>query len=418
MVLDGGTWDDEIQRWADDPDRFTQVAYTSICQRIDSGRRTKTDQVIYKTTDSPRPEYAHAWDTLILDEAHMIKGRDTHWTKALRKIAARSDRVILMSGTPMPNWAHEIFTSLQFLYPGDSHPGERFGSYWRWAKQWFDCAPTKYSQGNLVAGDLLACTKPCFERPPIDPCEHYKLFHRANFGDLFLQRLRDDVLTDLPPLTVQTVECPMVPAQQKAYRELKKEFVALLGDGTELIAWNSAALNVKLLKVCTGLEIVSDGAVSGSGKLARLQYDLSNRSRPTVVFAHFQSSVEAACAVAGSIGARAAHIHGGTPSRERQRIVAAFKAGELDVLCGSLETLSEGLTLVQADMAIMLEASYKPSRNIQAMRRIHRLGQTRPVVILDYVTPRTVDAKVRKRLAVKTDRQMRHQTAAQFAELL
>jgi len=83
-----------------------------------------------------------------------------------------------------------------------------------------------------------------------------------------------------------------------------------------------------------------------------------------------------------------------------------------------LETLAEGLTLVQADLTVFLEKSYKPSRNEQAIRRIHRLGQTRPVTVLDYVTPGTVDQRIRSLLASKTDRRMRHLAAARFASLL
>lgn len=98
--------------------------------------------------------------------------------------------------------------------------------------------------------------------------------------------------------------------------------------------------------------------------------------------------------------------------------VGQGKEGKLDVLVGSLETVSEGLTLTQADMAIFVEKSYKPSRNEQAMRRVHRIGQTRPVSVLDYVTPKSVDANKRALLAEKTDQQMRALTAAQFTALL
>jgi hypothetical protein len=92
-------------------------------------------------------------------------------------------------------------------------------------------------------------------------------------------------------------------------------------------------------------------------------------------------------------------------------------------LCGSLETIAEGLTLTAADFGIFVEQSYKPSRNEQAIRRIHRMGQTRPTTWLDYVSvsPRggkTLDTNKRELLATKTDQQMRTLTAARFASLL
>lgn len=122
--------------------------------------------------------------------------------------------------------------------------------------------------------------------------------------------------------------------------------------------------------------------------------------------------------MARQIGLDAASVHGKVTGNARSNRVKRFKDGNLDVLVGSLETLAEGLTLTVADMAIFVEKSFKPSRNTQAKFRVHRVGQTRPVTILDYVAPKTVDQKKRVLLETKTDQQMRVLTAAQYMELL
>ncbi|UTN93047.1 helicase [Streptomyces phage Marky] len=415
MVLDGGTWREEIEKWCPEraPD-ITCVSYTGLVRR--DGR---------KVTNQPKPEYARDWDTVILDEAHYIKGRKTSWTLALRPILKRAGRVIYATGTPMPNWAQEIFEVVQGLWPERSRPGGEFGSYWRWAETWFDTEPEIiYRKGKQLevphVGGLLGCTWECEQRDPLNPCEHFHAFFAANLGDRFLQRLRDDVLTDLPPLTVETVYTPMTATQARMYREMKDDFITELGDGRLKVAWNSGAKNVHLLKVSTGASILdpSEDAMKGSGKLQRLAYDLGGRTRPTLVVAHFQDTVDAAREVARGLGMSAESIHGGTTRPERIRYVEQFKAGKLDVLCGSLETIAEGLTLTAADMVIFLEVSFKPSRNQQAMRRIHRIGQDRPCVALDYITPDTVDEGKRELLATKTDQQIRVLTAGQMAQII
>lgn len=429
MVLDGHNWDDELGKWADDPGRFQQGPYTSLNAREKTGANASATRPARRL----RPEYDQPYQTLILDEAHYIKGRDTSWTWAVRKIAAQAERVYLATGTPMPNWADELFVPLQLLYPDEAHPGQRFGSYWRWAERWFDTAPTRFSQGMPVVGELLGCIAahgkpkkgkphPCLDRPASDPCEHYHEFHAANLGEKFRQRLRDDVLTDLPPLTQVQVECPMTKDQAKHYRALKKEYMTTLEDGSEAIAWTAASLNVMLDRITSGLETCGMG--KGSSKLDRLAWDLGSRSQPTLVVAHYQETVDACVRVAKKLGLRAGFIHGGVGKTARGTAVRAFQSGNLDVLVGSLETISEGLTLTQADCCIFVEKSYKPSRNEQAMRRVHRIGQDRPVTVLDYVATMptgrgsTVDVKKRELLATKTDRQMRHLSAAQFAALL
>ena len=89
--------------------------------------------------------------------------------------------------------------------------------------------------------------------------------------------------------------------------------------------------------------------------------------------------------------------------RVEDAAVRAFLDGRVDVLVGSLSVMSEGLTLTRADMLVFMEKTYRPAVNEQAMRRVHRIGQTRPVTVLDYVTPRSLDENKRKVLEVKTE---------------
>jgi hypothetical protein len=426
MVLEGGTWDDEIAKWADDPSRFSQVAYTGLSEYVPKGAGTAPSRRLL-------PEIKGRWDTVIFDEAHYLKGRDTPKHPNIRvglakQISRRASRVYLATGTPIPNWSHELFTMLQLVYPDDASPGKPLGAYWNWAYQWFDAKPTIYDKWNL--GTLKACSPACASRSAYDPCEHFYAFTEGNLRDRFLQRRRDDVLPDLPPLTELAISTAMGPKQRRAYASMKKDYIAQVEDKT-VIAWSSGSRHVRLDRLCAGLEVIDDETALGAlnddrhiwakkdnGKLLRLEEDLRNRSRPTIVMAHHQTIVEACAAVAAKVGLRVGIVHGGIASGRRGRAVRDFQSGQLDVLCGSLETLAEGLNLTQADELIFVEQSFKPSRNQQAMRRIHRLGQERPCTILDYQTPDSIDLNKRKLLATKTDQQIRTLTAAQVKQLL
>lgn len=273
-----------------------------------------------------------------------------------------------------------------------------------------------------VAGEMLACSrtpkqwKECMSRPANDPCEHYVAFADANLGEHYLRRWREDCL-DLEPYTEQHIEVSMAPAAKTAYNALKREFYAEY-EGHEILAWNQGSKNNQLMKLTTSPWLLTQKGPAKGGKLDRLEMDLRSRTRPTLVFAHYQMSVEACAEVARSLGLSAGIVHGGTPSTVRANTIASFKRGEIDVLCGSLDTMAEGHTLVEADMAIFVEESFKPYRNEQALFRVHRMGQMRPVTILRYVTPNSVDSKKKRLLATKTDRQMRVLTAAEFGEII
>lgn len=412
MVISGGTWSDELEKWANNPEIFTVAPYSML------NARARTANGGTSPVKQLRPEFEGKWDALIVDEAHYTKGRKTSWTWAVESIAKQSGHVLEMTGTPMPNWANELFTLLRVIWPAEARNGGLYGSFWRWAGEWFKISQSPFSSMGQVIGGLKACSAECARRSPLDPCEHFAEFTAKNLGDRFLRRLRDDCL-DLPPITTQVVKLQLSGNQKRLYQEIKKDLMAITDSGVELVAWTNGSKQVLLDKLTTSDWLVDPKTdLPTGGKFDQLRFDLESRARPTLVLAHYRQTVEACAAVAQSVGAKAAFVHGGVSDQNKAKAVEDFKAGRLDVLVGSLETLAEGLTLTVADMAIFVEVSFKPSRNEQARYRIHRLGQTRPVTIKEYLTENTVDERKRKLLAEKTDQQLRVLSAAQFKELI
>lgn len=413
LVIGGGTWDDELAKWAKHPEGFQVVPYSMLNAR-------NGNSVNFGTSRAPRyrlrDEVKGKYDAVIVDEAHYTKGRKTSWTWAVQDIAKRSDSLLEMTGTPVPNWAHEMFTILRAISPEKAKPGGGLGSYWRWIEDWFHVSGSPFSETAKVIGGLKACSRACKEFPATDPCEHYLQFMDANIGDRFLRRRREDCL-DLPEVSYQEVQVPMSADQKRIYNSMKRDYLAEIG-GDEVVAWTEGAKNVRLDLISTSPWLLNPQGPARGGKLEMLRFDLEGRSQPTVVFAHYRASVDAAAQVARDLGLRAGVVHGGYSKQQQGETVRAFKRGELDVLCGSLETMAEGLQLTAADMLIFLEVSFKPSRNEQARYRVDRMGQERPVTIRDYITPKTVDENKRKLLATKTDQQVRLMSARDFAQLI
>lgn len=413
MVISGGTWEDELNKWAAaEKSHFTVVPYSML------NDREKTARGGTRPAKRLRSEYAGHWDAVIVDEAHYTKGRKTSWTWAVETLAKNAEFVLLMTGTPMSNWASELFTLLRVIWPGEAIGGGIYGSFWRWVESWFQVSPSPFSSHAQVVGDLKACRFECKRRSALDPCEHFSEFVAKNLGSRFLRRLRDECL-DLPPITTQVVKVEMSKDQRRLYQKLKTELVATTKSGHELVAWNSGSKHVQLDRITTSDWLVEGDRpdVPTGGKFDQLRFDLESRSRPTLVLAHYRATVDACLLVAQDLNLNAAAVHGGISEAAKAQAVEQFKAGKLDVLIGSLETLAEGLTLTAADMAIFVEMSYKPSRNEQARYRVHRIGQTRPVTIREYVTTNSLDERKRSLLAAKTDQQLRVLTAAQLLEL-
>lgn len=400
MVLEAGTWDDEIAKWTPGIDA-TQVSYSSIAQR---GERGKVPRDANGFPQTPlKPEYRRRWGTVILDECHYIKGRKTSWANAVLQLNA--DRLELATGTPIPNWAHEAFMLLRAIWPDKARAGQEYGSYWRWAKKWFDVEDNRF--GAKEIGDLRE------DRT-------WGEFRAENWGDRMIRRLREDVLSDLPPLTHQQWLTPMSTEQSKAYRALRKDYITWL-DGNEISVWSEPGMLVKLAQLATGLESL-DGwdRPKPTGKFKALKSILEDRPGQHLVVGHFQNTISAAVGTALAAGRKAMPVHGGVIASQRKAAIRAFQNGDIDVLVASIGTISEGLTLHQAGchQMVRLERSWTPSKNDQVDRRLHRIGQESPVHVIDLVTPNSVDERVLELLALKSDQQMQALTATQVAELV
>jgi len=79
-------------------------------------------------------------------------------------------------------------------------------------------------------------------------------------------------------------------------------------------------------------------------------------------------------------GIRAEMIVGGTSERQREDTVRSFQDDPkgVRVICGNITAAGTGLTMTAACRLDMLESSWTPADNVQAVRRIRRKGQTRP----------------------------------------
>jgi SNF2 family DNA or RNA helicase len=87
-------------------------------------------------------------------------------------------------------------------------------------------------------------------------------------------------------------------------------------------------------------------------------------------------------------------LHGGTPVRERDRMVASFQAGETPVFLLSLKAGGTGLNLTRADHVVHVDRWWNPAVEDQATDRAYRIGQTRPVQVHRLVMRGTLEERI------------------------
>jgi hypothetical protein len=94
-------------------------------------------------------------------------------------------------------------------------------------------------------------------------------------------------------------------------------------------------------------------------------------------------------------------IHGGTSSADRDAVVCGISSGSIEVAILQVDAAGSALNLQAADRIIMLEPSWTPGGNYQAVARAMRLGQLRPVLVSWPVIRRSIDEAVMRALRRK-----------------
>ena len=95
-------------------------------------------------------------------------------------------------------------------------------------------------------------------------------------------------------------------------------------------------------------------------------------------------------------------ITGAVSSTQRQNIVDQFQESPTPLaLVGQIQAAGTGLNIQAASVVIICEPQIKPSLEVQAIARAHRMGQVRKVQVHRLILPESVDEQMLAMLARK-----------------
>ena len=199
---------------------------------------------------------------------------------------------------------------------------------------------------------------------------------KALLKDKFIRFRVEDVLKDLPEMTRKEVTYNLA-----ASVEVGSSFATYMSGGkTDITAKTTSAL----LKAPLTAEYCNMLREGGSG--------------PLLVFTDHVASAQAiAAAVAGAVA-----ITGQTPVLDRMRMVSAFQDGKIEVIVATIGSLSVGVTLTAARHVVFNDLSWVPADNLQAEKRIHRIGQ-KNACFSHFIDATPTDTHIRKTLYGKLE---------------
>ena len=102
-------------------------------------------------------------------------------------------------------------------------------------------------------------------------------------------------------------------------------------------------------------------------------------------------------------GYKYCRIDGETSLEDREIMITEFTKPESDKFIFLLSTRAGGLglNLMSSDTVILNDSDWNPRVDLQAMDRVHRIGQTKPVLIYRLLCENTIEEKILERQAMR-----------------
>jgi hypothetical protein len=128
-----------------------------------------------------------------------------------------------------------------------------------------------------------------------------------------------------------------------------------------------------------------------------------NNKTPTLIFNTYRMTGNRLEKLLRDQDVGVARIHGGTSAAERNAVITGIQDSSVEAAILQIDTAGSALSLQAADRIIMLEPSWTPGANQQAVARAVRIGQLNPVLISWPVIRRSIDETVMRVLRHKQD---------------
>lgn len=316
---------------------------------------------------------AQHWDLLIIDECQYLKGQSNR-THAVygRKLAAlpgslagAADRVWLLSGTPAPNHAGELFPHIRALFPEALPAGVT--NVYQFEDRYCNVKDTLW--GRRIAGS---------NRKTLPDL-------RQRLSPYVLRRRREDVLKDLPAISFYDTPISVDPTKIDDLL-----FPSDTNDDDLIRRLRTEEMNLAHERRLLG----EAKAKPAAAFCEELLSEMPVTSRKLVVFAHHR--VVIATLTQELKDWDPVVIDGGTPQRQRERNLHSFLHERMraHVFIGQIQAAGTAISLTAAHTVVFVETSWVPAENYQAALRVHRLGQANACSVHFLYVPGSLDQRI------------------------
>ena len=320
---------------------------------------------------------------LVMDEIQRLKNWDTQISRAARKID--SDYAVLLSGTPLENKLEELYANMELV--------DQFclGPY------------SKFKEEHILLDQ-----------------ETGKIIGYRNLNAIgeqirekLLRRTKKGVQLQLPKRSDQYLLVPMTSAQADYHTEFKWELTKILNKYNKF-HYMSEQDRRRLMLLLSQMRMVADSTFILEQDLKKrqdvkiaevmnlLDNVFANGDEKVVIFSEWERMARLVAIELEKRGIRFEFLNGSIPAKQRGRLVENFTTLPESRVFISTDAGSTGLNLQVASILINLDLPWNPAVLEQRIARIYRLGQERPVQILNLVSKDSIEEGMIAKLKFKT----------------
>lgn len=305
------------------------------------------------------------WGTVILDEIHLCKNPKSLRSRSVKKIVKKSTKVLALSGTLIMNRPQElinvldilgrfkeIFPNLQyFLYRYCNAKRTRFG---------LDCSGASYT---LELNSIIS---------------HYCYFRKS----------KRDVLTELPDVINQTVNCPIT--NKKEYKQAEDDLITYL-EGIDIEAAERALKAEHLIRISNLKRLSLEGKLNFIEQFLK-DWTESNEDDKIIVFGTLKEPLKQ---LYQKFKDESELVVGECSTEEKMNKVERWKK-EKQILFANTATLSTGVDGLQKVCSNMIFVEYPvgPTDLEQAISRLERMGQKNSINVYFLLSDETIDTRI------------------------
>ncbi|UUZ77881.1 DEAD/DEAH box helicase [Polaromonas sp. P1(28)-13] len=376
-------WKNEFARFTE---REVQVVHGLRAQRQLQYREEAFCKIIHYETLARDADLIDAWapELVIADEAQRIKNWNTIAARALKRIA--SPYAVVLTGTPLENRLEELISIVQFV---DQH---RLGPTWRLLDE---------HQLRDEAGRVIG----------------YRALDRIGqtLAPVMLRRRKAEVLTQLPERVDNRIFVPLTP-QQRVHHDENGAIVTRIVSRWRKTGYLSDADQRRLqcalqnMRMACNSTFLLDHETDHGHKvdelMTLLDELLEDPSAKAVVFSQWLGTHELIARRLGRSDGRRAWGHvlfsGNVPGDKRGALVERFHNDPDCRLFLSTDAGGVGLNLQHAAAVVInMDLPWNPAVLEQRIGRVHRMGQSRGVQVVNFVGQGSIEEGMLSVLAFK-----------------